>query len=94
MSALTLLLASVAFVLLGLATDVHHRRRFGYCAQKPRSRMMRTGGWLALSASAIPALLARGWVFGPILWVGAVMAGAGIAFLLLNFTPPRVDARP
>ncbi len=93
MSILTLLLACVAFVLLGVATDVHHRRRFGCCPPKHRSRMLRTSGWLVLFASVISALLARGWVFGPILWTGAIMAGAGIAFLILNFIPARVDPR-
>ena len=92
MSVLSLLLATAAFVLLGLATDAHHRRRFGACPQARRRRTLRTGGWLALIASVLPAMLARGWIFGPILWVGAIMAGAGIAFLALNFIPAR-DAR-
>ncbi|MDQ0837127.1 DUF3325 domain-containing protein [Sphingomonas faeni] len=92
MSVLSLLLATAAFVLLGLATDAHHRRRFGACPQAKRRRTLRTGGWLALIASVLPAMLARGWIFGPILWVGAIMAGAGIAFLALNFIPVR-DAR-
>ncbi|MEG3171263.1 DUF3325 family protein [Sphingomonas sp. ZB1N12] len=91
MSVLSLLLATAAFVLLGLATDAHHRRRFGACPQR-RRRTFRTGGWLALIASVVPAMLARGWIFGPILWVGSIMAGAGIAFLALNFIPAR-DAR-
>ncbi len=89
MSILSLLLATAAFVLLGLATDAHHRRRFGQCPPPSRRRMLRTGGWLALVASVAPAMLARGWIFGPILWVGVIMAGAGIAFLALNFLPAR-----
>ena len=93
MNILSLLLATAAFVLLGLATDAHHRRRFGCCPQARRRRILRTGGWLALVASVVPAILARGWIFGPILWAGAIMAGAGIAFLALNFIPPR-DAQP
>jgi len=58
--------------------------------------MLRTGGWLALAASIAPAMLARGWIFGPILWAGVIMAGAGIAFLALNFLPARdaVGDRP
>jgi hypothetical protein len=89
MSILSLLLATAAFVLLGLATDAHHRRRFGYCPQQRRRTMLRTGGWLALIASVAPAILARGWIFGPILWAGAIMAGAGVAFLALNLLPAR-----
>ncbi|MBD8619192.1 DUF3325 domain-containing protein [Sphingomonas sp. CFBP 13728] len=94
MSVLSLMFATAAFVLLGLATDAHHRRRFGACPDARRRRMLRTGGWLALVASIVPAILARGWIFGPILCVGAIMAGAGIAFLTLNFIPARADPRP
>lgn len=94
MSILSLLLATAAFVLLGLAADPHHRRRFGHWPQAKRRMMLRTGGWLALVASVVPAMLARGWVFGPILWAGVIMAGAGIAFLGLNFIPARADAQP
>lgn len=94
MSVLALLLATAAFVLLGLATDAHHRRRFGACPEVKRRRTLRTSGWLALVASTIPAILARGWIFGPILWAGAIMAGAGIAFLTLNLIPGRAAERP
>ncbi|KQN05219.1 MULTISPECIES: DUF3325 domain-containing protein [Sphingomonas] len=92
MSILTLLLATAAFALLGLTTDAHYRRRFGKSPQARGRRILRTGGWLTLIASVVPAMLARGWIFGPILWAGAIMAGAGIAFLALNFIPAR-DAR-
>lgn len=92
MTILSLLLAAVAFGLLGLATDAHHRRRFGCLPDPARRGVLRYGGWLALVASVLPAILARAWIFGPILWAGAVMAGAGIAFLALNFLPPRVRA--
>lgn len=93
MSILSLLLATAAFALLGLATDAHHRRRFGTHPTASQRRILMIGGWLALVASVMPAMLARGWVFGPILWAGAIMAGAGIAFLALNFIPAR-NARP
>jgi len=89
MSIVSLLLAMAGFVLLGLATDMHHCRRFGYSLQGRRCTMLRMGGWLALVASVAPAILARGWIFGPILWVGAIMAGAGVAFLTLNLLPMR-----
>ena len=93
MSTVSLLFVIAAFVLLGLATDAHHRRRFGCCPQARRRRLLRGGGWLSLIAAVVAAILARGWVFGLILWAGAIMAGAGIAFLALNFIPSR-DARP
>ena len=93
MSIVSLLLTTAAFGLLGLATDAHHRRRFGHCPQAAQRRLLRNGGWLALVGSVVPAILSRGWIFGPILWAGVVMAGAGIAFLALNVIPARGDTR-
>jgi hypothetical protein len=93
MSILSLLLTTAAFGLLGLATDAHHRRRFGHCPQSARRRLLRNGGWLALVGSVVPAILSRGWIFGPILWAGVVMTGAGFAFLALNVIPARGDTR-
>ncbi len=94
MSVVTLMLAIIAFALLGLATDAHHRRRFGHTPAQARRKRLRTGGWIALFASTVPAILARGWIFGPILWAAAIMAGAGIAFLALNLVPAKADPRP
>ncbi len=93
MNIVSLLLTTAAFGLLGLATDAQHRRRFGRCPQAARRRLLRNGGWLALVGSVVPAILSRGSIFGPILWAGVVMAGAGIAFLVLNVIPARGDTR-
>ncbi len=94
MNVLSVGLCVVAFMLLGLATDAHHRQRFGQCPPARRRRLLRNGGWLALVASGVPAILACGWIFGPILWAGAIMTGAGVAFLALNLIPARADVRP
>ncbi|SFP60864.1 DUF3325 domain-containing protein [Sphingomonas rubra] len=83
------LLAALAFLLLGLATDAHHRRRFGTLPGADRRRWLRIASWVAMVASAVPAIAAQGAVFGPVLWSGAVMAGAAIAFLALNLLPAR-----
>lgn len=93
MIVLLLILSIAAFLLLGLSTDAHHRRRFGAGPTAGRRRALRSAGWVGLGAAFIPAILARGWVFGPILWVAAIMAGAAIAFLVLNLVPdPRSRA--
>jgi hypothetical protein len=94
MSILSLLLAIAAFVLLGIATDAHHRRCFRHGLRARERRMLRTGGWLAMVVSFVAAIVSRGWTFGPILWTGAIMAGAGIAFLALNFLPARANVQP
>ncbi len=87
MTALTLALAAFAFALFGLSTFDHHRRRLGRAPAVATVRRMRLGAWAALLLSFPPAILAQGWVFGPILWVGSVMLGAGLLFLALNLLP-------
>lgn len=82
-----LLLAAAAFLLLGLATDAHHRRRFGVVPPAARTRAFRRAALGLVAASAVAAVWSQGWIFGPVLWIGAAMGGAGIAFLLLNFAP-------
>ena len=90
---LPLILSIAAFLSLGLSTDAHHRRRFGSGPTAGRRRALRSAGWVGLGAAVVPAILARGWVLGPILWVAAIMAGAAIAFLILNLVPdPRSRA--
>ena len=93
MSVLSLLLATAAFALLGLATDAHHHGKFAAYPTARRRWMLRLGGWLALITSVPPAMLAQGWIFGPILWAGAIMVGGGIAFLTLNLIPTRDTRR-
>ncbi|MCA1200196.1 DUF3325 domain-containing protein [Sphingomonas sp. R647] len=87
MSALTLALSALAFALFGLSTPEHHRRRLGRAPAVATVSLMRLGAWAALALSFPPAILAQGWVFGPILWVGSVMLGAGLLFLALNLLP-------
>lgn len=90
MTVVPLILSIAAFLLLGLSSDGHHRRRFGAYPAVAWRRMLRTVAWLALGAAGVASIAARGWVFGPILWVATIMAGAAVAFLVLNLSPdPR-----
>lgn len=91
MSIVVPMLTTAAFLLLGLATDAHHRRRFDATVGPALRRMLRINGWAILVISAAPAILIRGWIFGPILWTGALMTGAGLAFMVLNFVPVRLN---
>lgn len=94
MSMLALLLATLGFGALGLATDRHYRRRFGLLPTPARKQRLRIIGWTLLALSLVPPVIGSGWIFGPVLASGIVMLAAGIAFLLLNFlpapTPPGV----
>jgi hypothetical protein len=89
MTALSMIMAVLAFALFGLATRDHHRKRFDIPLDPVRARQMRGGGWAALVLAFPPAILAQGWVFGPVLWLAGVMLGAGVVFLTLNFLPER-----
>jgi hypothetical protein len=86
-TALALILTTLAFALFGLATDGHHRKRLGRQPDAVTVLTMRGVAWAALAAAFPFAIAAQGWVFGPILWVALVMLGAGLVFLALNFIP-------
>jgi hypothetical protein len=88
MSILALILCILAFVSPGLAMEPHHRRLGGSPGPMAKA-CMRFVAAAALLLAFLLAILASGWIFGPILWAGEVMLGAGIAFLALNFTPTR-----
>jgi hypothetical protein len=87
MTALALILCTIAFALFGLATHDHHRRRLGRPLDPASARRMRIAAWTALAAAFPIAVLARGWVYGPILWTALLMFGAALVFLALNFLP-------
>lgn len=89
-----MILATLAFALFGLATHEHHRKRLGRALDPVVATRLRAGAWTALAAAFLPAVVAQGWVFGPILWIASVMLGAGLAFMALNFLPGRIMRRP
>jgi hypothetical protein len=89
MSLFALLLCVAGFASFGLATDQHHRLRFGRTAPAAIKRQMRRGAWAAIALAFPISVAARGWVVGPILWSAWAMLGAGIAFLALNLLPAK-----
>ena len=84
MTLLALLLAIVAFSLFGAASDAHCKHVFAALPTASDRRKMRTAGWTAIALSFPASVGAQGWVFGPVLWVGLLMLGAGIVYLSLN----------
>lgn len=93
MTILATLLALAAFLLFGLASDRQHEPRFGRRLAARDARRWRGAGWALLAAAFVSAIVARGWVFGPVLWTGLVVAGAAVSFLCLNLQPPLRKAR-
>jgi hypothetical protein len=82
-----ILCAIAGFALFGLAVDTHHQRRLRARPSRFRQRRMRAAAWAMIALAFVPAIASAGWVFGPILWVGAIMLGAAVVFLTLNFVP-------
>ena len=87
MSCATVFICICGFLFFGLATEAHHRRRCSGALSARRCTAMRVAGWSSLVAAFLAAVVGGGWDFGPVRWMGAVMLGAGAAFLLLNFAP-------
>ncbi|MFD1951562.1 DUF3325 domain-containing protein [Sphingomonas arantia] len=86
---LAFIAAVVAFGLLGLATDAHHGRWLRARPSGTRKRLMRRGAWCLIAVCLLLSIAARGLVFGPVAWVGLVMLGAAVAFLVINLLVPR-----
>lgn len=93
MTVLATLLALAAFLLFGLASDRHYEPRFGRRLSARDARRWRLVGWALLATALVSAIVARGWVFGPVLWAGLAMAGAAVSFLWLNLTAAQQGSR-
>lgn len=91
---LALSAAVAAFLALGLATERHYRNWRGPVMPPAFAATMRLVGTALLALSAFGAILARGFVFGPVLWLGFVMIGAATAFLSLNSKEIGHRSRP
>lgn len=81
------LCALLAFLLFGIVTDRHHERRFGRRPLHRVAQRCRAIAWATIALALTTAVGAWGWIFGPIAWVGLLMAGAATSFLLLNLLP-------
>ena len=90
MIALAFILLTAAFLTMGLADRQHSQKRLPRRPTPEMARKMRLAGWALIAISFPLAIAAKGWFFGPVLWSGLVMAGAGTAFLALNFLPDRI----
>lgn len=87
MTIIALFATIAAFALFALSTDEHHQRRLG---RRPPARLrhrLRLWAWAAVALAFVSAIIARGWIYGPILWFGVLMLGAGLVFLALNLVP-------
>ena len=90
MSVIAMLLALVAFGAFGLATDAHYQRLTGQRLPASSKAPTRVAASLMLTLSAAASVVARGWVFGPVWWLGFVMLAAGVVFLGMNLVKVRI----
>lgn len=93
MTALPFLIALLSFVSFALATDPHHRKRFGGPCPRRRVLLLRAAAWAVLAVDFGVSLSVWGVVFGPIGWFATIMVGAAAAFCLLNLAPARKSSR-
>ncbi len=89
MTWLAFALSLLAFACFGFATDDHHHRLTGRRLAPDSKTRWQAYAWFALMGAFGTAVASRGWAFGPVLWLGAVMLSAGIVFLSLNLRPQR-----
>lgn len=85
MTWMTFVLSLIGFGCFGFISDDHHHRLTGRRPASASKTRWRAGAWVALAFAFVAAVIARGWAFGSVLWFGAVMLAAGVAFLALNF---------
>lgn len=87
-----LLLAYAGFAALCASMAKHQAETLGRTLMPREQRLLRAAGWAGLAAAYGCAVVAVGWRFGSVLWVGAIMA-AGLTLTLNMPYRPRGVAR-
>jgi hypothetical protein len=87
MTILGLIPIVAAFASFALASD-RHRGRWSRSRPVATDRRLRLVAWSLLPASFAIVVAGRGWAFGPVAWLGLVMAGAGIVLVTMNLLLP------
>ncbi|HET6396614.1 MAG TPA: DUF3325 domain-containing protein [Pseudoxanthomonas sp.] len=74
-------LCALAWVLLSLGLPTHHQSLFGRPPAPRARRGLRAAGWAVLAASFAWFVAGRGWEYGPVFWLAALMLAA-VAWVL------------
>ncbi len=82
-----LFFAYAGFVGICASMAKHQPELLGRKLEPPRQRQYRWGGSAALAAAFACAVLADGWKFGSVQWVGAIMLAALALTLLIPYRP-------
>lgn len=83
----TLLFAFAGFTALCMAMTKHQPETLGRRLTLRDQTRLRLGGAAALAAAYACAVVAVGWKFGAVEWVGATMLGALALTLMLPYRP-------
>ncbi|ARU05166.1 hypothetical protein CCO03_11110 [Comamonas serinivorans] len=75
------LVSLVAFALLALAMDRQQSDLFGRELPASLTRLLRSGGWAALTGSLALAVQAQGWALGLVAWCGHISFSAALVML-------------
>lgn len=87
---LTILLAFSGFVMLALAMKRHQRAMIGRQLSDRERRVARTGGSVVIIASLSLAMVALGFAYGAIAWLGHLsVAGWAVVTMLIWRTRTR-----
>lgn len=82
-----LALSFAALAALCLSMNRHHAAAF---TAKPSRRTMlglRAAGWAGIALCFAVAVLAEGWNFGPVQWLGSLSGGALLVVALASYRP-------
>ncbi len=78
-------LTYLAFGLLAMSMFGHFRESMGRAPKTLESRLLCTGGWLALLASFVLGVMGYGWGYGSILFFGLMTLAALPVVLQLSY---------
>ncbi len=89
MTLFAIALAFSGFTALCLAMEKHQLELYGKDKASPaRMRAWRIAGWVLLTVAFALCVVAGGWAIGPVMWLGALTAGAVVVALwLLPYRP-------
>lgn len=74
-----------------LAMSKHYRHVFSHAPTGTRRLLFKMTGWLMLIGSFVTSVMANGWSFGPVEWIGG-LAVTGLMLVFLLPYAPRVAA--
>lgn len=83
----TLAVSFAAMTALCLSMDRHHAAAFLAKPSRRAATALRIAGWAGIALSFTIAVMADGWNFGPVQWIGSLSGAALLVVGLLSYRP-------